>query len=173
MQDTECQIVVGWQADSVESLLRFHARHYVDEHGFDAAFESDLARQILDVAKRSRDKPNHCNIVSAMKDGSTIAALVVDGSEPEAEPGAHFRWLFVKPEFGRAGIVPRVLRRAMDFVLEHGFRNAFASTYKGKPAARVTLRELGFQLVSEEAAKTVGAKVQEEQWVWIHPNAKS
>jgi hypothetical protein len=120
MQQNDIKIVVGLQPDTTGKLLNFHASHYIKEHGFGRIFESEVGRQLLDAIQRSEREPNKCNIVSAIANGSTIGAIVIDANEPgKEELGAHFRWFFVDPEFATAGVGPQLIEAAMTLVLKH------------------------------------------------------
>jgi ribosomal protein S18 acetylase RimI-like enzyme len=164
---SDIQIKVGLQPDTVEKLLNLHASLYIREHGFDRVFEGEVGRQLLDAIARSERNPEMCNVISAVKNGATIGAIVIDGNEPGKEPlGAHFRWFFVDPEFTKAGIGPRVIEAAMEFVISHRLSRAYLTTYKDKPAARTTFRRLGFKLIETIAPETQGAIVDEELWIW-------
>jgi GNAT superfamily N-acetyltransferase len=164
---SDIKMLVGLQPDTTEKLLNLHASHYIEKHGFNRVFESEVGSQLLDAIQRSERDPHKCNIVSALLHGTTIGAIVIDANEPgKEELGAHFRWFFVDPEFASAGVGPRVIEAAMKFALEHGLKRAYLTTYKGTPAARTTFGRLGFKMKGTIAAETEGATVEEELWIW-------
>jgi ribosomal protein S18 acetylase RimI-like enzyme len=77
---------------------------------------------------------------------------------------AQLRWLVVDPAFRGRGIGARLVREAVSFAQEAGYRSVFLETLRELPVAAALYRAAGFELVHEETCRLWGREVTDQRY---------
>ncbi|ATW52583.1 bifunctional helix-turn-helix transcriptional regulator/GNAT family N-acetyltransferase [Streptomyces peucetius] len=144
---------LGW-------IVQRHGALYAAEYGWDAGFEGLVARIVADFAQ---DHDPHLERVwIAELDGRPVGSVmcVRDGTPATAR----LRLLLVEPEARGHGLGDRLVRAAVDFAREAGYRDMVLWTNDVLAGARRIYQRAGFTLVAEKPHRSYGADLIGQDW---------
>jgi GNAT superfamily N-acetyltransferase len=141
------------------AIISLHGTTYAREHGFDVTFEAYVAGPLAEFACRGGDGDR---LWLAECGGRVVGCVaIVANSEMEAQ----LRWFLVEPSARGHGLGSRLLREAVEFCKERGYKTVVLWTVSALVAASRLYRAAGFEKVEETPAQRWGALVVEEKYV--------
>jgi DNA-binding MarR family transcriptional regulator/GNAT superfamily N-acetyltransferase len=144
---------LGW-------IVQRHGALYAAEYGWDAGFEGLVARIVADFAQKH--DPRLERVWIAELDGRPVGSVMcVRDDEPDT---ARLRLLLVEPEARGHGLGDRLVRTAVDFARDAGYRDMVLWTNDVLTAARRIYRRAGFTLVAEKPHRSYGADLVGQDW---------
>lgn len=144
---------LGW-------MVQRHGALYAAEYGWDAGFEGLVARVVADFAQDH--DPLLERVWIAELDGRPVGSVMC--VRDEAPATARLRLLLVEPEARGHGLGDRLVRTAVDFAREAGYRDMVLWTNDVLTAARRIYERAGFTLVAEEPHRSYGADLIGQDW---------
>ncbi|MGO4174387.1 bifunctional helix-turn-helix transcriptional regulator/GNAT family N-acetyltransferase [Bosea sp. TAF32] len=143
---------IGW-------VIAAHGRLYAEEYGWDQSFEA-LVAEI--AAKFLRDfKPGRERCFIAELEGATAgSSFVVE----EDEATAKLRLVLVEKRAQGLGLGKALVRDAVDFARDAGYRRMVLWTNDILHAARAVYVAEGFRLVAEERHHSFGRDLVGQNW---------
>lgn len=165
---SEVHIATGWRPGVIGGIVALHAAYYTREHGFDAHFESAVARGLGEFAPRLQSPRNR--LWTALAGGELLGSVAIDG-EDLADGSAHLRWFIVDERLRGAGVGRRLLAQALAFCDAQGFACIQLWTFAGLHAARRLYEANGFRLAEQWPGMPWGPAIQEQRFVRQRPRA--
>lgn len=153
--------LTGYYPGAVGKITEIHATYYYENWGFDVSFETQVGRELSEFIRDFEE--NRDGFWVARIDGEFAGAIAIDGSKAD-EKGARLRWFIVPRSFQGRGIGGRLIKRAIDFCKEAGFRKVYLWTFEGLDEARSLYEREGFQLSEEHAVYQWGQKISEQKF---------
>jgi DNA-binding MarR family transcriptional regulator/GNAT superfamily N-acetyltransferase len=144
---------LGW-------MVQRHGALYAAEYGWDAGFEGLVARIVAEFAQDH--DPLLERVWIAELDGRPVGSVMCVRDETPAT--ARLRLLLVEPEARGHGLGDRLVRTAVDFAREAGYRDMVLWTNDVLTAARRIYERAGFTLVAEEPHRSYGADLIGQDW---------
>jgi GNAT superfamily N-acetyltransferase len=136
---------LGW-------VIQEHGEMYASEYGWDASFETLVARIVADYA--GKHDPARENAWIAEIDGRRAGSVFcVDGGEDTAV----LRLLLVSPPARGHGLGGRLADTCLDFARRAGYAGMRLWTNDPLTAARHLYLSRGFELVAQEPHHSFGA----------------
>jgi len=139
------------------TMIRLHGMIYAQEYGFDHTFEGYVAAGLAEFAQAfnsGRDR-----IWVAEKKGNIVGSIgILSRSEVEAQ----LRWFLIHPECRGLGLGRWMLKEALDFCREKGYRNIFLWTIQNLVAATHLYQSFGFKKTGEKLHPLWGKMIHEE-----------
>jgi ribosomal protein S18 acetylase RimI-like enzyme len=158
----------GWAPGVVGEVVRAHAAFYAREWGFGPFFEAKVARELGGFLVRYDPAKDRLFRAEEEADGGRfLGSLTIDGGDPElAEGVAHLRWFIVADGARGRGVGGALMRAALGFLAEAGFRSCFLLTFAGLHPARRLYEGAGFVLEGETEAESWGTRVAERRFTF-------
>ncbi|HEY1891041.1 MAG TPA: GNAT family N-acetyltransferase [Steroidobacteraceae bacterium] len=117
-------------------------------HGVDWTLEAMIAEKQCEFFRRF--DPGRDRVWVAMEGDQPSGALTIEGPRPEVgEEAARLRFFILHPSLRGRGLGRRMLRDAMQFCRESGYRRVYLTTLPQLDAALHLYQEFGFTLVSQ------------------------
>ncbi len=149
----------GYLPGAIGRIAELHARYYAANWDFGLFFEAKVATELSDFLLRLDSETDGFWVLT---DGDRIqGSIVIDGSDVSTK-GAHLRWFIVAPRFQGMGHGNGLIRRAMEFCRDKGYRRVYLWTFDGLAPARHLYEKHGFRL-SEQSPGTGWGKTVTEQ----------
>jgi len=120
-----------------------HGKYYCEQHGFFSRSEYYFIKHLADFVH----DPEGGNLWIAMSDNSIAGSIAIVRIDNET---AQLRWFIVLAKYQKMGIGSSLMRTAIDFCHENGYKNVFLWTFKGLDAARRLYEKSGFVLTEEK-----------------------
>ncbi|NUR30458.1 MAG: MarR family transcriptional regulator [Catenulispora sp.] len=154
-----------------------HGALYAAERGFDETFEADVARIVADYAA-SHD-PERERFWIAEAGGRRVGCVACvrragegggdgrdggDGLAGGVGETAQLRILLVEPSARGLGVGRRLVEECVDFARKAGYRRMVLFTVDGLTAAHRIYRDMGFEIVHQEAVQMWGHHLVEQEW---------
>ena len=139
----------GYVPGTIGRITEAHAVYYHQHWGFDASFETQVARELSEFV--SEFQIDRDGLWLADLDGRFTGSIAIDGKRADSE-GARLRWFIVVPADQGSGIGRALLQEAVAFSRRKGYRSIFLWTFEGLTHARRLYEEIGFRLVQKHAA---------------------
>ncbi len=158
MEDVE---ISGYRPGAIGKITELHARYYSQESGFGLFFESKVAREMSEFLGRMDESRDGFWV--AIVGEEIVGSLALDGIEARSK-GAHLRWFIVSPPYRGRGIGNRLLREALDFCRESGFKRVYLWTFEGLDRARHLYEKYGFTVSKELDNNQWGVTVHEQMF---------
>ncbi|MGW7286773.1 bifunctional helix-turn-helix transcriptional regulator/GNAT family N-acetyltransferase [Streptomyces sp. NPDC054847] len=144
---------LGW-------IVQRHGSLYAAEYGWDAGFEGLVARIVADFAQEH--DPRLERVWIAETDGRPVGSVMC--VRDDAPDTARLRLLLVEPEARGHGLGDRLVRAAVDFARDAGYRDMVLWTNDVLTAARRIYQRAGFTLVAEKPHRSYGADLVGQDW---------
>jgi GNAT superfamily N-acetyltransferase len=142
-------------------ITELHATYYHDNWGFDVSFETQVGRELSEfISEYHRDRDG---LWVATVDGGFAGSIAIDGRQA-AKQGARLRWLIVDPQFQGHGIGRLLLKEAIEFSIDAGYKKIYLWTFRGLDAARFLYEREGFKLHEEHDVNQWGRKLTEQMF---------
>lgn len=143
---------IGW-------VIHRHGFIYAAEYGWDATFEAMVAKVAAAFIEDFRPGRDRCWI--AEREGRIVgSAFVVEASETVAQ----LRMVYVEPDARGCGLGRRLVREAMAFARDAGYRRMTLWTNDVLVAARALYEGEGFAKVAEQRYRGFGRELTGETW---------
>jgi len=136
---------LGW-------VVMAHGEMYASEFGWDASFESLVARIVADYAGDHDDTREAAWV--AELDGRRVGCVFCIAAGDQT---AQLRMLLVDPAARGHGVGARLVDECLDFAREAGFKRMKLWTNHPLVAARRIYLSRGFRLAEEEPHRSYGA----------------
>ncbi|HXP96978.1 MAG TPA: GNAT family N-acetyltransferase, partial [Telmatospirillum sp.] len=137
-----------------------HGRYYAEAWGSGAPFEIMIIREFSDFIEQY--DPNKDLVLSAHIGGDLVGSVSILGRGPEQQ-SAQLRFFLVSPKFHGRGIGKILLRTALDWCRERGFRTIFLWTVDNLPQSRSLYEATGFR---------VTRRCKDDRYTVLHDNLK-
>lgn len=144
---------MGW-------IVHRHGVLYAREYGFDETFEALVAEIVAHFIQNFDPKRERCWI--AEKDGEIVGSVFL---VKKSDTLAKLRLLYVEPKARGLGIGKRLTEECVNHARRLGYKEMTLWTNSVLLAARDIYKNLGFQLVEEEAHHSFGQDLVGETWV--------
>ena len=151
----------GYFPGVIGMITEAHAVYYHEHWGFDLSFETQVGRELSEFMATFREGRD--GFWAATEGGRFAGSVAIDGREGETE-GARLRWFIVVPALQGTGLGKDLLRRAVDFCRQEGFRRVYLWTFEGLDAARALYEGEGFRLCQEHAVNQWGQRITEQMY---------
>lgn len=137
-----------------------HGRDYAAEYGFDHRFEAYVATTLGEFAASYR--PERDRLWLAELAGEPVGSIGILGRDDGA---AQLRWLLVAPAARGHGLGRRLVRAALDFCRDAGYRTVYLWTIDPLDTAARLYVEAGFRKTETlPPAAPWGATLREERY---------
>jgi len=141
-------------------LIQQHAELYHRDEGFDASFESLVARILADYIE-TRDADCERAWI-AWRGGERLGSIFcVKGPEPGL---AKLRLFLIRPEARGTGLGKRLLAECIAYARAKGCRALILWTHESHRAACALYEKAGFTLVRSEPVHSFGVDLVEQEW---------
>ena len=140
-------------------LVMQHGALYARDEGFDMSFEA-LVAEILAAFLRERDLERERAWIAWEGDGRLGSIFIVDGGDAAAK----LRLFLLVPEARGRGLGRRLLRTAMGWARERGYRRIRLWTHESHRAACALYAAEGFERTASRPARSFGRDVVEQEW---------
>jgi N-acetylglutamate synthase-like GNAT family acetyltransferase len=141
------------------SVIDLHGVVYAREYGLDHTFEGYVAAGLGEFAKSYDERRDRLWL--AEESGRIVGSIAIVGS---ADGIAQLRWFLVDPEARGSGLGRRLLREALGFCRDLGYRSVFLWTLCGLEAAAYLYVQAGFQRTEQKKHEIWGAVRTEERY---------
>ena len=143
---------LGW-------IVERHARLYAEEYGWDARFETLVARITAEMTAAPDPARERCWI--AERDGQRLGCVFLAKDDPDT---ARIRLLLVEPAARGAGLGRKLVEAAVGFARRAGYREIVLWTHRELHAARRIYADIGFRKTEEWQHHDFGPVSTGETW---------
>ena len=155
--------IEGYRPGALGRVTEIHAVYYDSNWGFGLYFERKVAREMAEFLGRFDAAKD--GVWLAIDGDRVVGSVFIDGVDADTK-GAHLRWYIVSDDCRGRGIGKVLLRNAMDFCRQVGYRSVYLWTFAGLDAARHLYEGQGFSLAEEREDTSWGETVTEQKFVW-------
>ncbi|KAK0666255.1 acyl-CoA N-acyltransferase [Cercophora samala] len=150
---TTVEIVPGYQPGILGRAVEMHMEYYWPEYKWGREFETVFTEGMLDLLKRIGNGKGNQVWAAVMKQPGEkdriVGTVFIDGEITGKEGVAKLRAFIVDEEARGLGAGKKLLRAAMDFVIDEGFRQCELTTSKLLIVARKMYEAEGFKPMGE------------------------
>jgi ribosomal protein S18 acetylase RimI-like enzyme len=143
----------------VEYLTRLHGVLYVKECGFDQTFEAYVAAGLAEFVKSFNPDRDRVWLVDIH--GQIVGSVAIVG---RSRLEAQLRWFLVHPDYRGLGIGKNLLKEAIQFCKERGYKTVFLWTTSELITASHLYTSFGFRKTKEKKHEIWGKIVTEERY---------
>lgn len=143
---------LGW-------VVERHARLYAEEYGWDARFETLVARIVAEMTAAPDPARERCWI--AERDGQRLGSVFLARDDEET---ARIRLLLVEPAARGEGVGRKLVEAAVAFARRAGYREVVLWTHRELHAARRIYAGIGFRKTEEWQHHDFGPVSTGETW---------
>lgn len=153
--------VRGYCPGVIGQIVQTHAVYYHENWGFDASFETQVAKELAEFIMEFRTGRD--GLWSAFCESKFNGSIAIDGRKTQSD-GARLRWFIVELGNQGQGIGKALLNTAMNFCRQVGHEKVFLWTFEGLVCARHLYEEAGFRLTVEHRVNQWGSKLLEQRF---------
>lgn len=152
-------IIRNFNAEDINYVISRHRILYEEEYGLTSVF-SDYVKKVVTHFAKYYDQNSECMLIAEIekKPVGSIAIAKSDNST------AQLRYFLIEPEIRGRGLGHRLVKIALDFCREKGYKHVFLETISSLKAARHIYKNHGFTLTSSHENPSWGNNVLEERW---------
>jgi GNAT superfamily N-acetyltransferase len=143
----------------VGRITEAHAVYYHENWGFDVSFEVQVATELSAFINEFDTKSE--GLWEVMVDNHFAGAIAISKT---GSPDARLRWFIVMPPYQKMGIGKSLIRKAVGFGREKGYRRLYLWTFDGLDRARKLYEINGFTLSQEQVVQQWGQKIKEQRF---------
>ena len=140
------------------AVVALHGTLYAKEYGFDATFETYVARPLCDFVLQPSKRQK---IWLVEREGTVKGCIAIVEASPDA---AQLRWFLLHPDIRGLGLGRYLVNEAVKHCRVSGFSEVFLWTLDSLKAALKLYREEGFTLAEEERHVIWGQTVTEQKF---------
>jgi len=144
----------------IGSVVSLHGILYAREYNYDHTFEAYVAAGIAEFALSFDPQKDRLWIAEAEREIIGSIAIV-----KRAESEAQLRWFLIHPNWRGLGLGRILLRKALQFCEQGGYKTVFLWTVSYLGAATHLYKSAGFEKTEEKTSKLWGHAVTEERYV--------
>lgn len=137
-----------------------HGLLYARDEGFDASFETLVARILADFLEQHQ-APRERGWIAEDENGNRLGCIFCVRHD---ERTAQLRLFLVEPSARRQGLGRRLLNACLDHARDHGFDRMILWTHKSHKAACALYAASGFRMVGEKPTVNFGRNHVEQHW---------
>jgi GNAT superfamily N-acetyltransferase len=141
------------------AIIGLHGLVYDREYGFDVRFEAHVAEPLGKAVRRGLTERER--IWLAEDAGALVATIAI---VQESAGTAQLRWFLVAPGARGQGLGSTLLRQAIAFSRDAGYRRIMLWTVSALTDAARLYRSAGFRRVEEQPSQPWGREVVEERY---------
>ena len=153
--------LTGYSPGVVGKITELHAVYYHENWSFDVSFETQVGRELSEFVRDFKAERDGLWIARVSDAFAGVAGI--DGHHGETD-SVRLRWFIVEPSFQGFGIGRTLLRTAVTFCKERGYRRIYLWTFHGLHAARSLYEWHGFILTDEHAVDQWGRTITEQKY---------
>jgi len=155
------EIVKGYIPGSIGRVAELHGTYYHEHWDFTIFFEARVATELSEFLERYDEKRD--GFWTASLKGRVEGSITIDGIHSEKK-GAHLRWFIISDVLRGRGIGNRLIKEALNFCRNKGYKRVFLWTFEGLSVARHLYDKNGFKLVEENRGIQWGTEVNEQRF---------
>ena len=145
------------QPGDMGAMILLHGMIYAQEYGFDHTFEGYVAAGLAEFAQAF--DPGRDRIWVAEKQGHITGSIAILSRSAEE---AQLRWFLIHPESRGLGLGRWMLKEALDFCREKGYRKIYLWTIQNLVVATHLYQSSGFIKTEEKLHPLWGKMIHEE-----------
>ncbi len=155
------EIIKGYIPGSIGRVAELHGTFYQEHWDFTVFFEAKVATELSEFLGRYDEKLD--SFWTASLKGRVEGSIAIDGIHAEKE-GAHLRWFIVSDVLRGRGIGNRLIKEALNFCRNKGYKRVYLWTFEGLNAAKHLYEKNGFELVEQRIGIQWGTEVNEQRF---------
>ena len=155
------EITTGYIPGAIGRVAELHGTYYHEHWNFTVFFEAKVATELSEFLTRYDEKCD--GFWTASLKGRVEGSITIDGIQAKKE-GAHLRWFIISDVLRGRGIGSRLIKEALNFCRNKGYRRVYLWTFEGLSAAKHLYEKNGFKLVEEHRGKQWGSEVNEQRF---------
>src|SRR4051812_48827493 len=149
----------GYVPGSLARAVEMHATYYAKHWRLGRLFEAHVANELGELM--GRFDPRRDGFWVARDDDQVVGCIAIDG---RGAPQARLRFFIVDDARRSKGLGERLMRAALGFCRDAGFRTVFLTTFAGLDAARTLYERHGFLLADQRPDRGWGVEVQAQRF---------
>jgi len=155
------KLVKGYVPGSIGRVAELHGTYSHEHWNFTVFFEAKVTSELSEFLGRYDEKCD--DFWTASLKGRVEGSITIDGIHAEKD-GAHPWWFIISDVLRGRGIGNRLIKEALNFCRNKGYRRVYLWTFEGLDAARHLYEKSGFKLVEEYRGKQWGTEVNEQRF---------
>ena len=153
--------LTGYFPGVVGKITELHAVYYHHNWNFDVSFETQVGRELSEFVRDFKVERDGLWIARVSE--AFAGAVAIDGYRADKD-AVRLRWFIVDSTFQGSGIGGTLLRAALTFCKERGYRRIYLWTFQGLHAARSLYERHGFILTNEHTVDQWGRTITEQKY---------
>lgn len=158
---SEFELTTGYSPGAIGRITELHALYYSENWGFGKYFETKVATELSHFIS-TYNEAKDC-IFLLYKDGKIEGSISIDGTSENTNI-AHLRWFIMSDKLKGKGAGNHLMRKAMRFCKNSGYKSVYLWTFEGLGSARHLYEKYGFRLTEESSGEQWGSKVTEQRF---------
>jgi len=155
------EIVKDYIPGSIGRVAELHGTYYHEHWDFSVFFEAKVATELSEFLGRYDEKRD--GFWTASLKSRVEGSITIDGIHAEKE-GAHLRWFIISDILRGRGIGNQLIKEALKFCRNKGYKRVYLWTFEGLKAARHLYEKSGFELVEQRKGIQWGTEVNEQRY---------
>lgn len=145
--------------EDIDYVISRHRILYAEEYGLTSAFSDYVDKGVHHFAQQY-DATCECMLVAELKKKPVGSIAIVKSNDSTAQ----LRYFLIEPKMRGRGLGHRLVKMALDFCREKGYKHVFLETIDSLKPARHIYKSHGFSLTSSHKNSTWGESILEERW---------
>ena len=155
------EIVKGYTPGSIGRVAELHGTFYQEHWDFTVFFEAKVATELSEFLGRYDEKRD--GFWTASIKSRVEGSITIDGIHAEKER-AHLRWFIVSDVLRGRGIGNRLIKEALNFCRNKGYKRVYLWTFEGLNVAKHLYEKNGFELAEQHKGIQWGSEVNEQRF---------